>query len=248
MRSHSAGAAACAWTQRRRITRRSRARRQRDSIPTPGSDGNQTTEPLLAADGFHQLAGSPTIDAGQTNSVSVGSEDIDGGPRVTGTAPDIGADEEAPLPVPPPPGECRGKAATVAVVAGVAQGTPQADVIVATAARNVIRGGGGNDTICALGGNDVIWSGAGADFVSGGSGADRVLGEDGNDLLFGGAGADRLSGGRGLDRLLGGSGADRLSGNRGPDRLFGNSGPDFLRGGPGRDILVGGAGRDRQVQ
>jgi hypothetical protein len=53
--------------------------------------GNQTgVEPLLAADGIHQLAGSPTIDAG---TAAISSLDIDGKQRSMGLAPDIGAEE-----------------------------------------------------------------------------------------------------------------------------------------------------------
>jgi hypothetical protein len=61
----------------------------------PGSGTNQTVSPLFAnaATGdFHQLAGSPTIDAGGTDSL-LGSFDLDGEARVQGAAPDIGADE-----------------------------------------------------------------------------------------------------------------------------------------------------------
>jgi hypothetical protein len=61
--------------------------------------GNQTSvDPLLAADGFHQLAGSPTIDAGIATPEN-GPADIDGEARLHGAAPDIGADEYHP-PVP----------------------------------------------------------------------------------------------------------------------------------------------------
>lgn len=65
--------------------------------------GNQTSvEPLLAADGFRQLPGSPTIDAGALTPEN-GPTDFDGEPRTQGSAPDIGADETllppAPLPV-----------------------------------------------------------------------------------------------------------------------------------------------------
>ena len=57
--------------------------------------GNQDAEPLFAAPAaldFHELAGSPTIDAGGRTS-SLGATDLDGEPRVQGAAPDIGADE-----------------------------------------------------------------------------------------------------------------------------------------------------------
>jgi hypothetical protein len=59
-----------------------------------GSGNNQTADPLLAADGFHQLSGSITADRGFTDGSS-GTTDIDGQNRTIGSAPDIGADELA---------------------------------------------------------------------------------------------------------------------------------------------------------
>jgi len=59
-----------------------------------GSSNNQTDPPLLASDGFHQLAGSITVDHGFTDTSS-GTTDIDGQSRTIGSAPDIGADELA---------------------------------------------------------------------------------------------------------------------------------------------------------
>jgi hypothetical protein len=59
--------------------------------------GNQTAAPAFAnaAGGdFHQLAGSPTIDAGR-GVIAPGALDIDRQPRLLGSAPDIGADEFA---------------------------------------------------------------------------------------------------------------------------------------------------------
>lgn len=62
------------------------------SVTAPGSGtGNITAAPLLAADGYHQLSGSLTINAGATDGNS-GTTDIDGQQRAIGTA-DIGADE-----------------------------------------------------------------------------------------------------------------------------------------------------------
>jgi hypothetical protein len=68
------------------------------SVTPPGVGGpnfNVTDAPLLAPDGYHQLAGSPTINAGQTDGNS-GTMDIDGQARQIGLPPpDIGADERA---------------------------------------------------------------------------------------------------------------------------------------------------------
>jgi N-acetylneuraminic acid mutarotase len=61
---------------------------------------NQTTNPAFvnaAARDFHQLASSPTVDAG-TEDAQNGPADIDGDARELGLAPDIGADELAPSP------------------------------------------------------------------------------------------------------------------------------------------------------
>jgi hypothetical protein len=54
--------------------------------------GNIVAAPLLAADGYHQVTGSPTINAGATDGNS-GSADIDGQMRSLGASADIGADE-----------------------------------------------------------------------------------------------------------------------------------------------------------
>jgi hypothetical protein len=64
--------------------------------------GNQTGPPLFANEAtgdFHQLAGSPTIDAGAVDPL-LGAVDIDGEPRNQGPAPDIGADEFTVIPPP----------------------------------------------------------------------------------------------------------------------------------------------------
>jgi hypothetical protein len=65
------------------------------SVTAPGTGtGNITAVPMIAGDGYHELAGSQTIDAGATDGSS-GVEDIDGQARTIGSAPDIGADELA---------------------------------------------------------------------------------------------------------------------------------------------------------
>ena len=71
--------------------------------------GNQDAEPLFAAPAaldFHELAGSPTIDAGGRAS-SLSATDLDGEPRVQGTAPDVGADETSNAPRGTPPARWR---------------------------------------------------------------------------------------------------------------------------------------------
>jgi len=83
------------------------------AITPAGSGNNQVAPPKLADTGtanFHELSGSPTIDAGQ-DSPDNGSTDPDGNARKIGAAPDIGAYEfvppgttVTPNPPAPPPG------------------------------------------------------------------------------------------------------------------------------------------------
>jgi hypothetical protein len=62
------------------------------SVTDPGTNGNLTAPPLLAEDQIHQMPASPTVDQGILDSSS-GPFDIDGGPRLVCSRPDIGADE-----------------------------------------------------------------------------------------------------------------------------------------------------------
>ena len=71
----------------------------------------------------------------------------------------------------------------------------------ASALRQWIAGGSGND---------VLSGGAGNDLLYGGPGSDTLLGSDGNDVLSGMGGDDRLRGGAGADTVYGSSGADRI--------------------------------------
>ena len=72
-----------------------------DSLYTINASANQDAEPQLVnltLGDIHQLPGSPTIDAGTAS--AIGATDIDGQPRLTGAAPDIGADERPPPDLP----------------------------------------------------------------------------------------------------------------------------------------------------
>jgi hypothetical protein len=75
------------------------------SVTPAGTGTNQTAAALFAnpAGGdFHQLLGSPTIDAG-TSDPDLGATDLDGQSRSLGIVPDIGADEFDPGPPEVPP-------------------------------------------------------------------------------------------------------------------------------------------------
>ena len=72
---------------------------QTQDVGAPGSGrelvagaGNQTAEPQFELDGVTQAAGSPTINAGRTLA-QLGTKDLFGGTRPSGSAPDIGAHE-----------------------------------------------------------------------------------------------------------------------------------------------------------
>lgn len=79
------------------------------------------------------------------------------------------------------------------------EGTDGDDILVGTAARNVLYAHGGNDQVAGQAGSDDLF---------GGTGDDMLLGEDGNDTLYGEAGNDVLDGGLGYDVLIGGAGDD----------------------------------------
>jgi Ca2+-binding RTX toxin-like protein len=116
-------------------------------------------------------------------------------------------------------------------------GTPCADVIVAPAGVEDVKGGGGNDTIvpaaitaAAPCPESCQFLGVGSQTFEGGPGNDVVFGQRGNDTLEGGEGDDQLFGGPGDDLLLGGPGNDRLAGGFGADSINGEEGSDYVRG------------------
>ena len=95
--------------------RRAKLNETRPAARVEDLGGNQDIEPLFAtppALDIHQLAGSPTIDAGVATP-HLGTADIDGQPRSQGSAPDIGADEFVPPAPPPPPADMRRPVASI---------------------------------------------------------------------------------------------------------------------------------------
>ncbi|MEQ6204943.1 hypothetical protein ABMC88_18025 [Sulfitobacter sp. HNIBRBA2951] len=149
-------------------------------------------------------------------------------------------------------------------------GTDGNDRILGSLSREMMYGGGGNDTLIAGAGNDTLNGGAGADVMQGGTGVDVVdyTGSTGSlrvDLLFSQLNTniaigdtydsiENLIGSRGFDNLrgtfeanwiYGASNVDYIYGRRGDDTLDGGVGDDVLFGGVGADVLIGGSGRDR---
>lgn len=95
--------------------------------------------------------------------------------------------------------------------------TPETE---STSARNLLRGGAGDDqmfggvgrdTMEGGPGDDLLWAEAGDDSLDGGDGNDRIFGGDGQDWLNGGPGDDQLFPGMGQDTVWGGSGADTMA-------------------------------------
>lgn len=90
------GAVACAASL---VSQNSNWRGSTSVLPISSVNDQHTVDPLFvnaAAGDYHQAPGSPTIDAGTSDSL-VGATDLDNLPRSVGPAPDIGA-FEAPLP------------------------------------------------------------------------------------------------------------------------------------------------------
>src|SRR5688500_1371199 len=108
-------------------------------------------------------------------------------------------------------------------------GTEQADTIIGTANKDIIKGFYGND---ALSGKEA------GDNISGGSGDDMIYGNEGRDILKGKAGNDRIEGGEGKDRLFGDRGNDVLVGGQDNDTLTGGIGMDTFICGNGTDLLT----------
>ena len=68
------------------------------SLTLPSQNANQNAAPLFSdLSTYRQAPGSPTVDAG-TADADTGPTDLDGDPRPSGAAPDIGVDELVPPP------------------------------------------------------------------------------------------------------------------------------------------------------
>jgi Ca2+-binding RTX toxin-like protein len=134
------------------------------------------------------------------------------------------------------------------------------DLIIGSAANNVLRGQNGLDTILGLGGNDFIDGGFQRDNMFGGTGVDTTsyagraagvsvrldnLFNDGQAGETDNARADieNVIGGNGSDLLVGSAARNVLQGLNGNDVMFGLGGNfDLLIGGNGTDFGSGGAG------
>jgi Ca2+-binding RTX toxin-like protein len=147
-----------------------------------------------------------------------------------------------------------------------ATGGASDDAIAGTDQRNVLTGGGGNDSMFGLHGDDDLRGSSGSDAVDGGGGGDTIAGGDGGDILSGATGSDvflegEQAGPNGPDIIGGGSGRDLVSyagrrngvrvsvGGRGADgqkREGDQVGADVekVRGTRGRDVLAGNGKRN----
>lgn len=148
------------------------------------------------------------------------------------------------------------------------------DLLVGSAAGNLIDGGAGNDQIYGIGGSDILRGGSGNDLIEGSAGNDTMEGGAGAadvlsyynsaggvsvNLRFqgtaqavgGASGTDVFTGfenlygaNAGNDTLVGNGGDNRVLGFGGDDLIFGHNGDDVLIGMQGNDTLSGGEGAD----
>lgn len=223
--------------------------------------GNQLA-PVLFADfasgDFHQLSGSPTIDAGVTDP-QLGAFDIDGQARVLGAAPDMGADEitVAPAVVTGAAGALTTSGATLAgtVNPGGEATTWRFEYGFTTAY------GSFSPPLVVPAGNQPVAVQAALGGLADGSlyhyrlvaentrgarqGADATFRTSDPPVTPAAPCSSTIRGTRAANTLRGGRPGERILGLAGNDRIFGRGGPDCLVGGAGRDLLNGGGGNDR---
>lgn len=131
-------------------------------------------------------------------------------------------------------------------------GTLGADLFLASAGSDTLRGGHGFDTVDYLAARSgVSVTGAAARDGLGGvdrlESIERILGSNHADAITAGASPLTVDGRAGDDRILGGAGADALGGGAGADRIEGGDGRDLLHDSDGRADMLGGAGDDAFV-
>lgn len=176
------------------------------------TSGNFVDSRLMTGwdDGYVEgTAGDDLINSAYVEPVANGSDQIDGGDGISGSATAWQDDR---------------------VRAGAGN-----DTVLSGLGNDSVDGGTGTDSIDGGDGNDTLYGGTGAfaDTILGGLGNDSIDGDDGADSLSGGAGADTIIGGLGADTIDGGDGADSLNGGAGDDTftLSGTFGNDTILGG-----------------
>ena len=133
------------------------------------------------------------------------------------------------------------------------------DYIFGSTAKNVLRGGDGDDRLRGHTGDDTLLGGNDADDLVGGAGADSLDGGDGIDTASyvgasarvnlnlgtqgtaGDAAGDTFAS---IENVMGSAFNDFIVGDTNDNMLSGANGDDRLRGGDGNDTLIGGAGAD----
>ena len=125
-------------------------------------------------------------------------------------------------------------------------GTPNADVITGTGARDIIAGGAGDDIFNSSGGGDRYIGGAGVDTVDYSAVASAIIVERSGNVetvaRLNGVSDTLIS----IERLILGAGDDRVTldgernivfGGAGADQIIGRGGGDELHGGDGNDVV-----------
>lgn len=255
------------------VTLTSSAYRPAESTNVTSGGSNVTADPVFVNRGagdLHQLARSPTVDAGATDAL-VRDSDIDGDLRPVGPAPDIGADELAPPPAATTAGaeaitgvaatiggevNPNGRAATYHFEWGTTTdygaSTPVETLPAGTTSQPVSASLSGLTRATTYHFRIVATSTAGTTT----SPDDTFTTSQGRippppplrgvcvNSFSGTSLADVLNGTRYGDVMHGFEGDDLIYGFTGDDCQFGEEGKDRLSGGAGRDTLSGGTGND----